>query len=289
MIIKENRELKIMKFLSRFWYRDFSAYEIAKETKISAPTIYKVIKKFEEKELIKDGKRVKINFNNLFSYSFKLTYDAERLFELKKEDRNKTNRVYNTFKAEYGIDLLAFIIFGSAASNEQTSQSDIDFLIIVNKKKEIDYRKKGILSMGNLNIIEKTQGEFENEYLLANDLVLNALMNGIIIFDNGIIRFLLNKPLPAPSYEVINDKKERLEILKGRLLALLKDKNYKELTEQLKLFIIEKARVLFLEKGIIPSSKKFIIKNLKNISKQLYNDYNNLSEKNVKEILQKNV
>ena len=193
------------------------------------------------------------------------------------------------FKSEYGIGLLAFMIFGSAASDEQTAKSDIDFLVVVNKKKEIDYRKKGILSFENLNIIEKTQDEFESDYLFANDLILNALMNGIILFDNGIINFLLNKPLPAPSYKVIESKKERLETLKGRLLVLLKNKNYKELVEQLKLYIIEKARIKFLEKGIIPSSRKYIIDNLNSIDKQLCKDYNSLSEKNVKEVLQKNV
>jgi|SRR3989344_1484831 len=290
MIIEQNRELEIMRFLVKYWYKYFSAYEIAKETEISAPTVYKIIKKFEQKELLKkDGKKIQIDFNNFFAYSFKLSYDAERLSELKTEDKNKTKGVYNMFKSEYGIGLLAFMIFGSAASDEQTAKSDIDFLVVVNKKKEIDYRKKGILSFENLNIIEKTQDEFESDYLFANDLILNALMNGIILFDNGIINFLLNKPLPAPSYKVIESKKERLETLKGRLLVLLKNKNYKELVEQLKLYIIEKARIKFLEKGIIPSSRKYIIDNLNSIDKQLCKDYNSLSEKNVKEVLQKNV
>ena len=71
MIIEQNRELEIMRFLVKYWYKYFSAYEIAKETEISAPTVYKIIKKFEQKELLKkDGKKIQIDFNNFFAYSF---------------------------------------------------------------------------------------------------------------------------------------------------------------------------------------------------------------------------
>ena len=48
MIIEQNRELEIMRFLVKYCYKYFSAYEIAKETEISAPTVYKIIKKFAE-------------------------------------------------------------------------------------------------------------------------------------------------------------------------------------------------------------------------------------------------
>ncbi len=139
----------------------------------------------------------------------------------------------------------------------------------------------------NKMLLEKK--EFENDYLLANDLVLNALMNGIILFDNGLIRFLLNKPLPKLSYEVIIQKKERLDILKERLFTLLKDEDYKNLVEQLRIFLIEKARIVLLQKDIIPSSKNNIIDNIKKEDRQLYDDYMSLNEKNVKEIFQKNV
>lgn len=290
MIIEQNSELKVMRMLIRFWYKKFSAYELAKEAEISVPMSYSIIEKFKEKNIIKqEDKKFKINFENNFSYSFKILYDSERILDLSKEYQNKIKQVFNVFDSEYKENLIAFMIFGSVASNEQTENSDIDMIAIIKNKKEIDYRKRGLLSLGNLNIIEKEQAEFENDYLLANDLVLNVLINGIIMFDRGIIKFLLNKSLPNPSYEVIMQKKERLFILKNRLFVLLKEKNYKELIEQLKKFIIEKARILLLERRIIPSSRKYIIDNLKKLDNTLYKDYNSITEKNVKEVLQKNV
>jgi predicted nucleotidyltransferase len=290
MIIEQNTELKAMSILVAKWYKGFSAYELASEAKISVPMAYSILKKLENKKIVaREDKKIRLNFNNLFSYTFKLMHDSERMLELPEKSQDKINHVFNVFAKEYGQNLMAFLIFGSVASNETTDKSDIDLLAIVKSRKDIDYRKRGLLELGNLNIIEKEEREFEKDYLSANDLVLNALMNGIIIFDNGIIRFFLNKSLPKPSNEVIMQKRERLEVLKNRLFSLLKDKNYKELAEQLRIFIIEKARIIFLEKGIIPSSKKYIMDNLDKADKQLYRDYIKLSEKNAGEILKKNV
>ncbi|MCX6742366.1 MAG: nucleotidyltransferase domain-containing protein [Candidatus Pacearchaeota archaeon] len=289
MIINKNSEFKIMQILTRFWFREFSAYELSRESKISVPMVYRAIEKFLSKKIISQNrKKIKINFNNFFAYNFKLLYDAERFSELSQEYQEKVNNIFNAVKSEYLSDLLGFIIFGSVASEETTETSDLDILVIVKEKKEINYRKKGLLKIEKINIIEKNKNELENEYLLAHDLVLNALMNGIVIFDEGVIRFLLTKPLPQPSNEVIMQKKERLDILKDRLLILLKDKNYKELVEQFKLYIIEKARILFLQKDIIPSSKKYIINNLKEVDKNLYNLYHHVNNSNAGELL-KNV
>lgn len=290
MIIEQNTEFRAMSLLAGKLYKSFSAYELAEGAKISVPMAYKILKKLEHKKIVvREDKKVKLNFSNSFSYAFKILKDSEKVLELSENIQARINYIFNIFTKEYGADLLAFIIFGSVASNEQTEESDIDILAVVKNKKEIDYRKKGILNLGELNIIEKEEKEIQKDYLLADDLLLNALMNGIIISDSGIIRFLLTKSLPGPSQDVIIQKKERLEVLKNRLFVLLKQENYKELAEQLKLFILEKARIIFLEKGIVPSSKKYIIDNLNKADKQSHIDYIKLSEKNAGEILKKYV
>jgi len=290
MILEQNTELKTMQLLVKYWYKNFSAAQIAKEAGISIPMVYNIVKKLSSKRIISnEGNNFKLNFNNPFSYAFKLYYDSERTIALSLEEQNKLNYVFEVMKKEYKYGMLAFILFGSTASNEQTEKSDLDLLVIVTKKQDIDYRKNGLLSIGKINIIEKEEKEFENEYFLASDLILNALMNGIIIFDTGVIRFLLKKPLPSPSPEIILEKKQRLDILKNRLLDLLKDKDYNLLVEEFKKFIIEKGRVLMIQKGIIPSSSKNILDNLPKLDKELFKDYKIVNKNNIKEVLQRNV
>lgn len=290
MIIEQNTEFKAMRFIVRHWHKSFSAYEIAKGANISVPMVYNIIKKLKmNKVVLAEGREIKLDFNNPFSYSFKLMCDSERILGLSEEEQSKINFVFNVLFSEYGSNLLAFVIFGSVASKEQNDKSDIDMLAVVNKKKEIDYRKRGLLSIGKINIIEKEKNEIEKDYLLANDLVLNVLMNGIIIHDTGIIRFLLSKPVPSPSAQIIMQKKERINTLKSRLLELLNEGNDKEIAEQLRFFIIEKARILFLQKGIIPSSRKYITDNLKKVDSNLHKDYWLITNKNAREVLRKYV
>lgn len=290
MIISQNTELKVMQALVKHWYKEFSVYELAREAKVTAPMVYKVLRKLAVKDIIiQNRSKVKISFNNLFSYRFKLLYDAERLSELPKSLQDKVNHVFQTMVMEYKQGLLAFIIFGSVASGESDEKSDIDLLVIVNEKKEIDYRKKGLLRLGDINIIEKSKNEFENEYLLAHDLILNALMNGIIIFDEGLLQFFMIKPLPQPSYEVIMQKKEELEHLKNRLILSLRDKDYKQTMEQFRAYLIQNGRILLLQEGIIPTSRKNILENLRHKHKELYERYNKVTEKNAKEMVEKYV
>jgi len=290
MLLNHNSELKVMQALTKFWYKEFSAYELAKEAKITAPMAYQAIKTIYKYQLItKTGAKVKINFRTLFSYQFKLLSDAGRLAELPTEIQQKVNHIYQVLQTEYQQQLLSFLIFGSVASGETTEKSDLDLLAIVTEKKEIDYHKRGILDLGKINLIEKTKTELENDYLLAHDLILNALINGIIIHDHETIRYFLQKPLPEPSDEVIRQKKEHLHLLKSRLLLSLKDQDYHSLEEEFRQYLVEKARIILLQERIIPSSKQDLLTKIKKIQPEIYKLYHQANQKNIKLLVQEHV
>ncbi len=290
MLLEQNSEIKLMQVLAKYWYKQFSVYELAREAKVTAPMAYKALEKFSSKGLIvRQDNRVKINFNNYFSYRFKLLSDAERFLSLSKDDQEKSLRILQVMESEYSQQLLAVVLFGSTAAGEKTTSSDLDVMVIVNQKKEVDYEKRGFLSLGKINIIEIEKKEFENDYLLAHDLVLGALMNGIILSDAGIFRLLLSKPLPSPSLEVILQKQERLGVLKKRLFFLLKDGDYVRLTDEFKQYLMEKGRILMLQRGLIPTSKTNIILQLRKIDKEAYLLYSKVNHNNVKLLVLKNV
>ncbi len=290
MLLEQNSEIKLMQVLVKYWYKQFSVYELAREAKVTAPMAYKALEKFSSKGLVvRQDNKVKINFSNFFSYRFKLLSDAERFLSLSKDDQEKALRILQVMESEYQQQLLAVVLFGSSAVGEKTTSSDLDLMMVVNQKKEIDYEKRGLLSLGKINIVEIEKTEFEKDYLLAHDLVLGALMNGIIISDEGIIRLLLCKPLPSPSSEIILQKQERLGILKKRLFSLLKDEDYSRLAEEFKQYLVEKGRILMLQKGLIPTSKTDILRQLRKIDKEAYLLYSKVNPRNVKLLVLKNV
>ncbi len=283
MILNHNTQLKVMQVLAKYWYQEFSAYELAKASGITAPMAYQSIKALLKYNILtKHQAKVKINFKTPFAYQFKLLYDAEKLALLSTETQQKINHIYQVLQAEYHHHLLAFLIFGSVASGEMTENSDIDLLAIVTKKKEIDYKKRGFLTLGKINLIEKEEKEGESDYTAGHDLILNALMNGIVLHDSGIIRNFLQKPLPSPSSKTILQKKERLGTLKERLLLLLKDQDYGRLEEEFKQYLIEQFRIILLQEGIIPSSKKDLLTRIKNIAPEIYKLYHTTTQKNIK-------
>ncbi len=286
MIINHHTQLKVMQVLAKYWYQEFSAYELAKAAGITAPMAYQSISILMKYDILtKHHSKVHIDFRTPFAYQFKLLYDAERLALLPAETKQKINHLYQVFHAEYRHNLLAFLIFGSVASGETTATSDIDVLAVVVEKKDFDYKRKGLFHLGKINIIEKDAPEWETDYLAAHDLILNALMNGIILHDEGIIRNFLQKPLPQPSPESILHKKERLGLLKERLLLLLKDRDYERLEDEFKNYLIEQSRILLLQEGIVPSSKKDLIARMKTIAPKIYKLYHDLNQKNIKSVV----
>jgi predicted nucleotidyltransferase len=288
MLLEQNSEIKLMQVLVKYWYKQFSAYELAREAKITAPMVYRALVKLSSKNVVTfvDG-RAKISFNNHFAYTFKLLYDAERFLELKKTQQEVITRVFDVMRSEYAGDLQGFVIFGSVASGEDTLESDIDMLVIVNKIKEVDYDKRGLLRLGEINVIEKEKSEFEKEYSLGQELVLNSLMNGILLYDSWILRFMLMKPLPPPSLEAITSQYERVDLFKKRLWALLKHEDNDELVKQFKKYLIEKGRLMLLQKGVISSSKHDLSLKLKQLDKQAYFDLRIVNLKNVRGLVMK--
>ncbi len=290
MLIEQYSELKVMRLLARCWFKDFSIYELAKEAGLTPPTAYKSVKKLLARGvMIKKQKRLRINLQNHFSYQFKLLNDAERFASLPLKIQEKTEEILKVFRARYQEIFLSFIIFGSMAAGEYTSSSDLDIMAVVQKKKELDYRREGLLNLGRINLLEKDKAEFEKEYLLGHDLTLASLMNGIILYDAGFLSFFFNKPLPPVSEGILQQKKERLEQMKQRIFILLKGEDRGEMIVQFQHYLLERARLILLQAGIVPSSKKDIIEKIKKTNKPLYYAYTKVNLENAKKLISQNV
>lgn len=290
MILSQNSELKAIQILTKEWFREFSAYQLAKAAKITPPMAYKAIKTLLRHQIITQiDSKVRINFNSPFAYQFKLLQDAEKFSLLPKEIQQKVNHIYQVLKSEYQTRLLSFLIFGSVASQETTEKSDLDLFAIITEKKEIDYQKKGLFDLGKINLIEKTPSDWEKDFLMGHDLVLNVLINGIVIYDSGILKDFFQKPLPKISEEVILQKKERLNILKDRLLLLLKDQDYHSLEDTFKQYLLEKARIIMLQNNLVPRSKKDILAKIKNLDPEIYKLYSLTNLKTIKSLIKQYV
>lgn len=285
MIIASKSENKVMGTLVKHWYKSFSAYELAREAKVTNPLVYSLMPKLKNNELIYGRNRlITINKSSLFVYRYKLLYDADKMLQLSSEQKKIIEDVFAAVKDSY--NMASFIVIGSLAKLA-SEPKDFDFLAIGEKRKEINYQR--LLRLGSINIIEKTEEEIRNDFLNADDFLMSCLLSHLVYYDNGFFWHLLQRELPLPSPAVINQRKEQLFKLEKRLKLLLKDKDKESLVNEFKKFLIKKARIILLENEVYPLSKNDVLIAIKKIDPEMYKLYYKINNKNSLDLVAKYV
>lgn len=107
---------------------------------------------------------------------------------------NKEKKLISELKDIFQSDLHSVILFGSSAKGTAQPYSDIDILIILNKKfvnwmerrdLEIELRKRLYRTVGQVSPKVGTVKELEAVLNAHNTIMLNILDSGIALYDDG--------------------------------------------------------------------------------------------------------
>lgn len=181
-----NRNSKILKLFYEDKKANLHLREIARRTKLYANSAMRFLNQLEDEGLLiskKDGnlKKYKIKksekLNNIFSF-----FDIERLNKLSLARR----RAINYFLDKLIEKPLIALLFGSTAKETFRKNSDIDLLLIVNKKINVDKAKDYVdAQVGiKINCFQITYDEFLKEIKLKEDKVIQSALNtGYPIFN----------------------------------------------------------------------------------------------------------
>ncbi|MEA2053671.1 MAG: nucleotidyltransferase domain-containing protein [Candidatus Thermoplasmatota archaeon] len=260
MIIERESEIKVLRNFYNNPFDYFSIAEISEKTRLSRNWVYKIIDKFERFNILdKFGKKYKLDFTNLFCKRLKLLFDSEYLCSLNQETRRKIFDITNRIIFE--IQPISIVLVGSVALNKQKKESDVDFFVISNKKREIPYFE-------NCNVILLNEREFKEKYLKGDDFVISALLFGKIIYDENIFIKFFESPPPIFSQEIIQEKIKYCEKLEERVYTLLRiDK--KKAKEELLYLALQTARIILLKNKIAPKTKYDIAEQVNQFDKNL--------------------
>ncbi|MBI4159423.1 nucleotidyltransferase domain-containing protein [Candidatus Woesearchaeota archaeon] len=158
--------------------------EILRETKLTPNTTLKHLNNL--KDLIistktKGNTFYKIDNKNLQVFSVFSYFDYKRFNELD----NIRKRAISEFIENLNVKPLIILIFGSTAKKTYTKKSDIDILLIYNKKEEEDKKlKKDIEATTGLNIqtFIIDYDYFKEQLLKKEDnLIIHAIKTGFVI------------------------------------------------------------------------------------------------------------
>ncbi len=160
--------------------------EVLRETKLTQNTTLKHLKNLQEQYLIKCTKKIgntfyKINSKNPEIFSIFSYFDYKRFNELPFERRNAISE----FMHKIQIKPLIAIVFGSTAKGTFEKTSDIDLLLIYNKKESKDLKlNKDIKAITGIEIqtfiIDLEY--FREQLLIEEDKVItHAIKTGLVM------------------------------------------------------------------------------------------------------------
>ena len=189
-IFGKGRE-KILECFYRNRSKELYFSEILRETKLTQNTTLKHLKNLQENNLIISTKKIgntfyKINSKNPQIYSIFSYFDYKKLNELPVTRK----RAITEFLEKIKIKSLIILIFGSTAKGTYGKESDIDLLLIYNKKESEDTNLKSDIEATTGTKIQTFIIDFNyfKEQLLRQEdkVVTHAIKTGFVISGHDI-------------------------------------------------------------------------------------------------------
>ena len=158
LILGKKNNIKVLRHLIKHKNWQFNITELAKDININKGILSRLINNLEKENIIKVNRKGKIKIFSINKGNLFIQEVIIPIFE--KEDTFYYN-ILNKFVKKIKNNVISIIAYGSVVSGEIKLTSDIDILIIINKKNKILEEKTN-----------KIKKEFlENDLLLRVDLI----------------------------------------------------------------------------------------------------------------------
>jgi len=150
----------------------------------------------------------KANLQNSLTRSLYDLFSVERKLDIPENLRAALDEFVSNLRRRSKENLLSVVLFGSVATGKEKAGSDLDLLLVFNGTRarpgEIRSQIDSLSKFYQVLVQEHSfsRNEFLEAYGLGDDLVINALADGLVLYDNGFLIPLLSKPLPRPSAAV---------------------------------------------------------------------------------------
>jgi len=177
-IIKTGYE-KIMKLFFTNKQSKIHLRDIARKTNLNENSVTRFLKQLEEQEILKSEKD-----GNLKKYSIrknKITFVIFTIFDIEKFEKlpNLRKNAINLFLDKLEEKPIISILFGSTAKGIFTKKSDIDLLLIANKKININEAEKYADAQTGIkiNCFQINYADFIKELKIKEDNVIQSAVN----------------------------------------------------------------------------------------------------------------
>lgn len=160
--------------------------EILRETKLTQNTTLKHLKNLQKSNFILSTKKIGNTFYKIYAknpqlYSLFSYFDYKRFNELPSERK----RAVNTFLDKLTVRPLLVLLFGSTAKGTFSKESDIDLLLVYNKKETKDIKLQEAIAAVTGVTLQPLIIDFDyfKEQLLREEdkVITHAIKTGFVI------------------------------------------------------------------------------------------------------------
>lgn len=170
-------KIKILRLLIRYENKEFSSRELAKLSNTSHTSVLRIINELEAnnlvtKEFYSGAHKIKVN---------KEGYLYKMLKEIFNKEINTKNELIRDIKDIIPKNIISALLYGSIIKQEENEKSDIDLLIITNKKFKEQTNNIKAKYGNNLHVMQVTLNKFKKEAKRKVGYIQDILKNYILI------------------------------------------------------------------------------------------------------------
>ncbi len=181
---------KVLKLFYENKNKKIHLREICRLTKLHEPSVSRILKKLEKEKILNYKKTANLKQyyikKNVHSFIIFEMFDLEKFENITKIRQKAIKIFYKNLKEKP----LFIILFGSTAKNNYKENSDIDLLLITNKKINKKIIEKAIIEAESLtsikiDVFQITYKDFIEEIKLKEDKTIqSAIKTGYPIINN---------------------------------------------------------------------------------------------------------
>jgi len=258
--------VRLLRVLSGRPYEDLYFKRLVREADVGVGSADRSMKAFEDAKIVvarSSGKQrlYRLNLDNKVASKLYELFSLEKLTEVAHGYKAVLDDVTSILIKGVGQQLRSIVLFGSVATGLAKTGSDVDLLIITKRPRQeygdIWNEIKRRASFYQTLIQEHCyyEDEFEKGYQKGDDLITNALRDGVVVYDDGYFRGFISRPLPPASPGVIRSLLEQAIKDVATARRNFSEEDYGTTIELLRLATERAARAELLEKGRLAGSR----------------------------------
>lgn len=231
---------------------------LLRQAEMSTATFYRAIESLQSHGLVREqGNHYVLPLEHPYNFAFKRLYDQGRLLDLPAPLRDEIQGIVERLRTVQQGNLQALWLHGSVAQGSMNEESDLDFLAVLSKERELQVQGTREVQMTSF-----TAQRFRTAFRDGDPFIRTVLAYGILLLDCDFSQEFYAQPAPEPGSRTWKERQEIQEEIDSRVLFFLRQKDEGEARRALSSLAVAVGRSMLDRLGELPAGKPELLSQL---------------------------